>query len=159
MFDIGWTEMLVIAVLAIVVIGPKDLPRVMRGLARVVAKMRGLAREFQDGMNELARETEIEDLKAKVADMTRVDVESAAHNVIDPQHQLDLDAAVSPSQPPDPVELSDPASSPSDDVSPVTSVPQPDLVPAPDEEEAAESHTDEETPVAPATEKPSPAED
>jgi len=158
MFDIGWTEMLVIAVLAIVVIGPKDLPRVMRGLARIVAKMRALAREFQDGMNELAREAEIEDLKAKVTDMTRIDVDAAARHVIDPQRELDFDAAVSPPQPAD----ADDASAPSaTEAPPATSVPQPEVAPAEDEapdEEAGKPDAGEE-PDDPTAGTPPPAED
>ena len=85
MIDIGWTEMLVIAVLAIVVVGPKDLPRVMRGMARAMAKMRGLAREFQAGMNELAREAELDEIKSEVESLTKVDIKGRVQSMIDPE--------------------------------------------------------------------------
>lgn len=85
MIDIGWTEMLVIAVLAIIVVGPKDLPRVMRGMARAMAKMRGLAREFQAGMNELAREAELDEIKAEVESLTKLDLKGRVQNMIDPE--------------------------------------------------------------------------
>lgn len=85
MIDIGWTEMLVIAVLAIVVVGPRDLPRVMRGMARAMAKMRSLAREFQAGMNELAREAELDEIKSEVESLTKVDIKGRVQNMIDPE--------------------------------------------------------------------------
>lgn len=64
--DIGWTELLLIAALAIIVVGPKDLPRLMREAGRWLNAARRAAREFQDGFEELAREAEIADLDAKV---------------------------------------------------------------------------------------------
>lgn len=85
MIDIGWTEMLVIAVLAIIVVGPKDLPRVMRGMARAMAKMRGLAREFQAGMAELAREAELDEIKSEVESLTKLDLKGRVQNMIDPE--------------------------------------------------------------------------
>ena len=48
MFDIGWTEMLVIAIVMIVVVGPKDLPRMLRTFGRTTAKMRSMAGDFRD---------------------------------------------------------------------------------------------------------------
>lgn len=63
MFDIGWSEILVLAVLAIIVVGPKDLPVMLRNIGRYTAKMRSMAREFQDGISDMARETELNDLR------------------------------------------------------------------------------------------------
>ena len=60
MFDIGWTELLVIAVVAIVVIGPKDLPRAMRTVGQWTGKMKRMAREFQGQFNEALREAELD---------------------------------------------------------------------------------------------------
>jgi sec-independent protein translocase protein TatB len=62
---IGWTELLVIAVLAIVVIGPKDLPRAMRTIGRFVGKARAMAREFQSSFEEIAREAEMEEMRTE----------------------------------------------------------------------------------------------
>lgn len=65
MFDIGWTEMLVIAVVAIVVIGPKELPRALRTLGQFMSKARGLARDFQRHVDDMVRESELEELRQK----------------------------------------------------------------------------------------------
>lgn len=63
MFDIGWSEILVLVVLAIIVVGPKDLPVMLRNIGRYTAKMRSMAREFQDGISDMARETELSELR------------------------------------------------------------------------------------------------
>jgi sec-independent protein translocase protein TatB len=60
---VGWTELLVLAVLAMIVIGPKDLPRVMRTVGRFVGKARAMAREFQSSFEEIAREAEMEEMR------------------------------------------------------------------------------------------------
>ena len=66
MFEIGWTELLVIAVVAIVVIGPKDLPRAMRSVGQWTGKMKRMAREFQGQFNEAIREAELDGVKKDV---------------------------------------------------------------------------------------------
>jgi sec-independent protein translocase protein TatB len=62
-FGIGYTELLVIAVVAIIVIGPKDLPKVLRALGRMMAKLRGMAREFQGHLDAAMRESGFDDVK------------------------------------------------------------------------------------------------
>jgi sec-independent protein translocase protein TatB len=73
MFDIGWTEMLVIGVIAIVVVGPKDLPALLRGVGRIVRQMRGLAREFQGGVEEFIREAELDEVKKSIHHVSNFD--------------------------------------------------------------------------------------
>ena len=63
MLDIGWTEMLVIAVVAVVVIGPKELPKALRTAGQWMRKARGLAREFQNSIDDMVRESELEELR------------------------------------------------------------------------------------------------
>ncbi|MCY1126272.1 Sec-independent protein translocase protein TatB [Frigidibacter sp. RF13] len=60
--DIGWTELLVIGVVALIVIGPEDLPEMFRQLGRFTAKIRSMAREFQRAMDQAARESGVNDV-------------------------------------------------------------------------------------------------
>lgn len=62
MFDIGWTELLVIGVVALIVIGPKDLPGMFHTLGRVVARVRSMGREFTRAMEDAARESGVDDV-------------------------------------------------------------------------------------------------
>lgn len=66
MFEIGWTEMLVIAIVMIVVVGPKDLPRMLRTFGRMTAKARSMAGDFQRQFNEALKEAELDDVKKSV---------------------------------------------------------------------------------------------
>jgi sec-independent protein translocase protein TatB len=65
MFDIGYSELLLIAVVALVVIGPKDLPRVMRVVGQWVGRARGMARHFRSGIDTMMREAELEEMEKK----------------------------------------------------------------------------------------------
>jgi len=67
MFDIGSSELLLIIVVAIVVIGPKDLPRALYKLGQVVGKARGMARHFRTGLDAMVREAELEELQKQWA--------------------------------------------------------------------------------------------
>jgi sec-independent protein translocase protein TatB len=66
MFDIGWTEMLVIAVVMIVVVGPKDLPKMLRTFGKTTAKLRAMAGDFQKQFNEALKEAELDEVKKSV---------------------------------------------------------------------------------------------
>jgi sec-independent protein translocase protein TatB len=71
MFDISWTEFLLIGVVALVVIGPKELPGVMRTLGQYTRKIRSMAADFQGQFQEAMREAEMADLKKQVDDMAQ----------------------------------------------------------------------------------------
>lgn len=62
MFDLGWTELLVIGVVALIVVGPKDLPVLFRNVGRFVGKARGMAREFSRAMHDAADEAGVNDV-------------------------------------------------------------------------------------------------
>jgi sec-independent protein translocase protein TatB len=63
MLDIGWNEMMVIAIVAIVVIGPKELPGVLRGVGKSVTKLRKMAGDFRAQFDEALKEADLQDLK------------------------------------------------------------------------------------------------
>jgi sec-independent protein translocase protein TatB len=71
MFDLGWGELLLIGVVALVVIGPKELPGAFRTLGQWMGKARALAREFQGHLDELMRESQVDDMKREFNEMTR----------------------------------------------------------------------------------------
>jgi sec-independent protein translocase protein TatB len=71
MFDISWSEFLLIGIVALIVIGPKELPAVMRTLGQWTRKVRSMAAEFQNQFQEAMREAEMTDLKKQVDDMAR----------------------------------------------------------------------------------------
>lgn len=66
MFDIGWTELLVIAVVAVVVVGPKDLPKMMRVVGQWAGRARAMADQFKRSFDDMARQSELEDLRSEV---------------------------------------------------------------------------------------------
>ena len=66
MFDIAWSEFLVIGVVALVVVGPRDLPALLRTVGKTVATLRRMAGEFQTQFNDAMREAELDDLKKEV---------------------------------------------------------------------------------------------
>ena len=66
MFDIGWSEMAVILLVALIVIGPKDLPRVARTMGSWAGKGRAMAREFQTALEDMAREAELDKVKSEI---------------------------------------------------------------------------------------------
>jgi sec-independent protein translocase protein TatB len=70
MFEIGWGELLVIGIVALIAIGPKELPGVLRMVGQWMGKARRMANEFQDQFREAMREAEMTDLKKQVDEMT-----------------------------------------------------------------------------------------
>jgi sec-independent protein translocase protein TatB len=75
MFDIGWSEILVIAVVTIVVVGPKDLPRMLRTFGKTMGQVRRTAndfkRQFDDALREAEREVDLEDTKKQLSSIAK----------------------------------------------------------------------------------------
>jgi sec-independent protein translocase protein TatB len=71
MFDIGSSELLMIIIVAVVVIGPKDMPRAMRTAGRWIGKARRMSNHFRAGIDEMIRQAEIEDMEAKWAERNK----------------------------------------------------------------------------------------
>lgn len=84
MFDIGWTEMLVIAVVMIVIVGPKDLPRMLRTFGRTTAKLRTMAGDFQKQFNEALKEAELDEVKKSVDSLRSLDPAAEVRKQLNP---------------------------------------------------------------------------
>ncbi len=83
--SLGFQEILLLGVLALVVIGPKDLPLMLRKLGRWTAKLRGMAQEFRSGFDELARQAELDELKKEVEALRRTtNLSSLANEITKP---------------------------------------------------------------------------
>jgi sec-independent protein translocase protein TatB len=88
MFDFAWSELALIAVVALVVIGPKDLPRVMRTVGLWVGKARTIAREFQSSLDQMMREAELDEMRKQVEQATNVNLAHEIERTIDPAGEL-----------------------------------------------------------------------
>jgi len=84
MLDIGWPELVVILIVALVVIGPKDLPRALHTVGKWVRKARLLAREFQSSVDDMVRQAELEDLRKQVNQLRRTDLSAEIEKTVDP---------------------------------------------------------------------------
>ncbi len=95
MFDIGWQELFIVAVLALLVIGPKDLPRALRTMGKWVRKARALARDFQGGLDDVMREAELDDVKDQLVSASGLDIGKEIENTIDPTGDISRDMDMS----------------------------------------------------------------
>ena len=66
MFDIGWSELLLVALVTLVVVGPREIPRVLRAVRGFLAKIRSVSADFQSAMDDAARSADIEDIKKEL---------------------------------------------------------------------------------------------
>ena len=98
MFDLGFAELLIIGIVALIVIGPKDLPMVFRQVGRFVGKARGMAREFSTAMNQAADEAGVKDIQRTIQTATNPvgsamdGVKDAARDVTSSLTDLDPDS-------------------------------------------------------------------
>ncbi len=67
MFDLSWSEILIVLIVALVVVGPKDLPRLMHMVGRWLGKARAMANEFRKSFDEMARQGELDELRKEIA--------------------------------------------------------------------------------------------
>ena len=86
MLDLGWSEILIIGVVALIVVGPKDLPKMLRTLGQYAGRAKGIAREFQRSMDDAARQADIEELR---------DVKKGLDDMRDAQHKMQRDMSQS----------------------------------------------------------------
>jgi sec-independent protein translocase protein TatB len=157
MFDVGWSELLLIGIVALIAIGPKELPGALRTLGQWMGKVRRMASEFQNQFHEAMREAELADLKKEVDEMAskaqsyahfdpiediRKDIESAAS----PPPALDTPLTETPAPPATSESAAAPAPAPASDPAPAAPAePAPTLAPPND---AAASRAENATPNA-----------
>jgi len=101
-FDFSMAEVLVVAVVALVAIGPRDLPRALYALGRWVGKARALAGEFHRHVDDMMREAELEDFRRKAEELNRKSLTQVLENSVDPdgaiRRGLELPEPVLPEQ-------------------------------------------------------------
>lgn len=80
-FGLGSTELILIAIVALIVIGPRDLPKVLRTVGQVMTKVRAMAREFQGHIEDAAKESGLDDLKKDISKATDFDVNETLSDI------------------------------------------------------------------------------
>lgn len=125
MFDIGATELLLIVIVAVIVIGPKDLPLALRTAGRWIGKMRRMSNHFRSGIDAMVREAELADMQ-KEWDRRNAEI-MAKHPGTDPETGRLNDAAAELAEPPAQTPTALPAPVPDD----ATAAVAPDAAPAP----------------------------
>ncbi len=105
MFDIAWSELMLIAVVALVVIGPKDLPKAIFTLGKWVRKARVVAREFQTHIDDMMRETELDELRREALKTRDMNIKKMMEDTIDPKGEVskafEVDLNGHPGSPPE----------------------------------------------------------
>jgi sec-independent protein translocase protein TatB len=155
MLDFSWSELALIGVVALVVIGPKDLPKALRTAGVWVRKARTISREFQSSVEQMMREAELDEVKKQIESVAAVDINKEFEKAVDPTGDLaeslkppempDLNKIVNdsaaPAPPPAPAALPGEAAAPTPapasgetppaEALPVSSAPAPSVNPPP----------------------------
>jgi sec-independent protein translocase protein TatB len=88
LLDFGWSELMLIGIVALIVIGPKDLPKALRVAGFWVRKARTLSREFQSSVEQMVREAELDEMRQELKKATEIDLEKEFRQTIDPSGSL-----------------------------------------------------------------------
>jgi sec-independent protein translocase protein TatB len=88
MLDVGWTEILVIAIVLIIVVGPKDLPQMLRTFGRMVSKMRGMASDFRQQFDEALREADLDDVRKTIGEAQKLNPLNTIRDAVNPLRQM-----------------------------------------------------------------------
>ena len=91
MLEVGWSELLVIAIILIVVVGPKDLPGMMRTFGRMMGRVRTMANDFRSQFDEAMREAELDDVRQGLSEDNKYNPASSLRDAINPIRQLGQD--------------------------------------------------------------------
>jgi sec-independent protein translocase protein TatB len=88
MFDFAWSELGLIALVSVLVLGPKQLPETMRTMAKIMRRVRSLGAEFQGHVNDMIREAELEELRQKVQQFSQTSVKDEVAKLVDPTGEI-----------------------------------------------------------------------
>ncbi len=88
MFDLAWSHILLLGLVALLVIGPKDLPRALRTVGVWVGRARAIAREFQGSLDQMIREAELEEVRTEVEKAATIDVGHTIESTVDPGGEM-----------------------------------------------------------------------
>src|SRR5918999_85974 len=103
MLDIGWSELFVIGLVALVVIGPRDLPKALRTVGVWVRKARQISGEFRASVDQMMRESELDEVRQQIKKAAEVDLDKEFRETVDPKGEIaealkppDVDITVEP---------------------------------------------------------------
>jgi sec-independent protein translocase protein TatB len=88
MFDFAWSEIALIAAVALIAIGPKDMPAAIRGVTDMIKKARRMAGEFQTHVDEMLREANLDEVRGHINDIRNFDVRGQLERAVDPDGSL-----------------------------------------------------------------------
>ncbi|WP_426230225.1 Sec-independent protein translocase protein TatB [Pararhizobium sp. DWP3-4] len=91
MLDVGWTELVVIAIVLIIVVGPKDLPPMLRTFGKMMTKMRGMANDFRQQFDEALKEADLDDVRKTLSDAQKLNPAHTIREAMNPLRQMGND--------------------------------------------------------------------
>lgn len=100
MFDFAWSEIAVIAAVALVVIGPKDLPVAIKAISGFIKKARRMAAEFQTHVDEMVRDADLKDVKHSLDEIRNLNLKATVEQMVDPDGTIRGSFSPDPSAPP-----------------------------------------------------------
>jgi len=119
-FDIAWSELALIAAVALIVIGPKDLPRVMRNLGQWTRRARAMAAEFQRNLDDMMREAELDEIRKEVEKVSPTQFKESLEKLVDAKG-IEEAVKIDPDKPaatPEPTPAPEPAATAAPEVAP-----------------------------------------
>ena len=133
LLDMGWPELMLIGVVALVVIGPKDLPAALRVAGYWVRKARAMSREFQSSVEQMLREAELDEVRQELKKVTEIDLDHEVNKIIEPETEAAIaGAAQTVPKPAEIPDYLDHTPAPADPVPPATAVRAEEAEPLPE---------------------------
>src|SRR5262249_45796223 len=102
MFDLSWAHMGIIVLVALIALGPKELPNALRTITMLMRNARKLANEFQSGVNEIIREADLEDARKKLTEIQSLNknqIQNVIEKAVDPEGEMKSALAIDPTKP------------------------------------------------------------